>query len=651
MKFPSIKQVDLLRLRRYIEADDLVSIEKCIADNPMWLLTSYDTPTILQLVFRFNAVHVAAKSGHAEVIKLIISYLESPEFWARIYPTADVHTANERRRHVLDLYLNSPETGSLSSPLHLASKFGHVECVRVLASHPATMLDLRDSSGSTALESACIRLASTSSPTEKSQRRQAICRALDERYVALVDRLLRPGDIETQPTILSRPLMGRQLHQLLASTSQLTCPGIAEFSPHLTHQMKTQPAPLRVPPLNSPGVLPFSPRQDPLAKVRCSSTLRGTSPSADGSHTEGQLDLQCYGAMGRLASVRAILGPLCTEEAQRAIERWRKPPHPFWAKLRLMDSEKGYERYGRRLAVEFATKWTENWGFLDDFADLRSQYGLRILNDYLSQFYNTDAVERAPFSPCSPGSLPRRKLTFETEVQVQQNSPKTTPIKRIRHGEGKEAVTATRGYEVWTEYREDNNPVRVLGDSLEETSSSSSGNSSMVDSERAPPTPKQMSPVIGILNSLIVSSPFRIILPDTCGTSNPILSRPERRVSMFSRNDAVCTPEQQQPRKSPGRSPAEATKLTSTAKHKSKSITRRRVVDGMWPSLIGHFNPDEFSTSHLQASITPAELGAHNALGSDLGYKQDETASRVDLEQFPFVKRWKMELDLSMHAV
>uniref|UniRef100_A0A5K3FC07 ANK_REP_REGION domain-containing protein n=1 Tax=Mesocestoides corti TaxID=53468 RepID=A0A5K3FC07_MESCO len=180
MKFPSIKQVDLLRLRRYIEADDLVSIEKCIADNPMWLLTSYDTPTILQLVFRFNAVHVAAKSGHAEVIKLIISYLESPEFWARIYPTADVHTANERRRHVLDLYLNSPETGSLSSPLHLASKFGHVECVRVLASHPATMLDLRDSSGSTALESACIRLASTSSPTEKSQRRQAICRALDE---------------------------------------------------------------------------------------------------------------------------------------------------------------------------------------------------------------------------------------------------------------------------------------------------------------------------------------------------------------------------------------------------------------------------------------------------------------------------------------
>lgn len=62
-------------------------------------------------MFRFNAIHIAAKSGHADVIKLIISHLESPEFWARIYPSADVHTAEERRLRVLDLYLNSPETG------------------------------------------------------------------------------------------------------------------------------------------------------------------------------------------------------------------------------------------------------------------------------------------------------------------------------------------------------------------------------------------------------------------------------------------------------------------------------------------------------------------------------------------------------------
>lgn len=49
VKFPSIRQADLLRLRKYIEANDILSIEKCIADNPMYLLTGYDTPTILQV--------------------------------------------------------------------------------------------------------------------------------------------------------------------------------------------------------------------------------------------------------------------------------------------------------------------------------------------------------------------------------------------------------------------------------------------------------------------------------------------------------------------------------------------------------------------------------------------------------------------------
>lgn len=76
-----------------------------------------------QLVFRFNAIHIAAKSGHTEVIQLVISYLESSEFWARIYPNADAITAADRRRRVLDLYLNSPETG-VSAPYFIKPSLG-----------------------------------------------------------------------------------------------------------------------------------------------------------------------------------------------------------------------------------------------------------------------------------------------------------------------------------------------------------------------------------------------------------------------------------------------------------------------------------------------------------------------------------------------
>lgn len=57
--------------------------------------------------------------------------------------------------------------------------------MRVLASHPATLLDLRDASGATALDAACTRLlVGESLPLEqKSLCRQVIARALDERCV------------------------------------------------------------------------------------------------------------------------------------------------------------------------------------------------------------------------------------------------------------------------------------------------------------------------------------------------------------------------------------------------------------------------------------------------------------------------------------
>ncbi|EUB64523.1 Ankyrin repeat and LEM domain-containing protein 2 -like protein [Echinococcus granulosus] len=659
VKFPSIRQADLLRLRKYIEANDIDSIEKCISDNPMYLLTGYDTPTILQLVFRFNAIHIAAKLGHADVIKLIISYLESSEFWARIYPNADVHTAGERRLRVLDLYLNSPETGSLSTPLHLASKFGHVECVRVLASHPATLLDLRDASGATALDTACTRLLVNESLSleQKSLRRQIIARALDERYVVLVDRSeLVGGAEEIKPTILPLGLMGRQLHHLLSATGQLSCPGVSEFCTHLTaHRLAAaaaatpstppaSPTPMSPPLPFSPRSMVSPPRQSPVAAVH-SPSVAGIDGTARGSSA----DLRAFGVTGHLVRVRAILGPLDTEEAQRAVASWRRPQNPFWTNLRLMDAEKGYERYGRRLATELDTKWTEHWAFLDDFADLRSDYGLGLLNDYLAQFYvSTKNTQQSP--AVTHGSFPCHILNFNESME--ESSPKRTPNKRVKCEKNGTSVVwsnAREGLCPWTAYREDNNPEQVLSDGLEGSSSSStsSGNSYSMECDVDPkfPSPKQMSPVIGMLNNFIVSSPLRFILPPFCaGGSSPTMSRPEKRISMFSHSeDVTSTPLRH--------APLTPSRKTTSAKQKS---ARRHVIYGMWPSLLEARTSDRGSrTTHLHASITPAEVSVRNALNCDV--TPDENSNQnwtrgigVNLENYPFVKQWKRELDLSI---
>ncbi|VDM34761.1 unnamed protein product [Hydatigera taeniaeformis] len=334
--------------------------------------------------------------------------------------------------------------------------------------------------------------------------------------------------------------------------------------------------------------------------------------------------------------------------AQRAVASWRRPRNPFWMNLRLMDAEKGYERYGRRLAAELNTKWTEYWTFLDDFADLRSDYGLGLLNDYLAQFYVSDKKTQQS-SPATHGSFPYRLP--DLDGSIQESIPKRTPSKRVKCEQNGASAMLSNAKEKlcpWTAYREDNNPEHVSSDSFEGSSSSStsssSGNSS-IDVDPKALSPKQMSPVIGMLNNFIVSSPLRLILPPSCASgSSPTISRPEKRISMFSHGEAVTSTTLR-------RIPLAPSQKTPSTMQKS---ARRHVIDGMWPSLLDARTPDRGGrTKYLQASITPAEISVRNALNCDVapnessnrnGLKED----RVDLENYPFVKQWKRELDLSL---
>lgn len=133
------------------------------------------------------------------------------------------------------------------------------------------------------------------------------------------------GAEEIKPTILPHGLMGRQLHHLLSATGQLSCPGVSEFCPHLTaHRLAAAAATAAVanpvtPPASptrlSPPV-PFSPRCM-VSPPRQASVTAVHSPSfadIDGGEHGSSTDLRAFGVTGHLVRVRAILGPLDTEE-------------------------------------------------------------------------------------------------------------------------------------------------------------------------------------------------------------------------------------------------------------------------------------------------------------------------------------------------
>uniref|UniRef100_A0A250Y6B6 Ankyrin repeat and LEM domain-containing protein 2 n=1 Tax=Castor canadensis TaxID=51338 RepID=A0A250Y6B6_CASCN len=152
------------KLRKAVEKGEEDTFSDLIWSNPRYLIGSGDNPTIVQEGCRYNVMHVAAKENQASMCQLTLETLENPEFMRLMYPDDDIDMLQKRIRYIVDLYLNTPDKVGYDTPLHFACKFGNVDVVNVLSSHPLIVKNPKNKYGKTPEDVICER--SKSKPME-----------------------------------------------------------------------------------------------------------------------------------------------------------------------------------------------------------------------------------------------------------------------------------------------------------------------------------------------------------------------------------------------------------------------------------------------------------------------------------------------------
>lgn len=145
------------KLRKAVERGEEHTFSDLIWSNPRYLIGSGDNPTIVQEGCRYNVMHVAAKENQASVCQLTLETLENPEFMRLMYPDDNMDMLQKRILYIVDLYLNTPDKVGFDTPLHFACKFGNVDVVNVLSSHPLIVKNPRNKYGKTPEDVICER--------------------------------------------------------------------------------------------------------------------------------------------------------------------------------------------------------------------------------------------------------------------------------------------------------------------------------------------------------------------------------------------------------------------------------------------------------------------------------------------------------------
>nr|XP_009665005.1 PREDICTED: ankyrin repeat and LEM domain-containing protein 2 [Struthio camelus australis] len=181
------------KLRKAVEKGDIATFSELIWSNPRYLIGSGDNPTVVQEGCRYNVMHVAAKENQPGICQLLLDTLENPEFMRLMYPDDNDIMLKKRIRYIVDLYLNTPDKMGFDTPLHFACKFGNLDVVNVLTSHPAIVKNPRNKYDQTPGEVVCER-----SKNKSAELKEKLREYLQGRYYV---PLLRADDNSSAPVI------------------------------------------------------------------------------------------------------------------------------------------------------------------------------------------------------------------------------------------------------------------------------------------------------------------------------------------------------------------------------------------------------------------------------------------------------------------
>ncbi|XP_030316155.1 ankyrin repeat and LEM domain-containing protein 2 isoform X1 [Calypte anna] len=181
------------KLRKAVEKGDTATFSELIWSNPRYLIGSGDNPTVVQEGCRYNVMHVAAKENQPGICQLLLDTLENPDFMRLMYPDDNEAMLQSRIQYIVDLYLNTPDKMGFDTPLHFACKFGNLDVVNVLTSHPAIVKNPRNKYDQTPSEVVCER-----SKNKSAELKEKLREYLKGQYYV---PLLRAEDNSSAPVI------------------------------------------------------------------------------------------------------------------------------------------------------------------------------------------------------------------------------------------------------------------------------------------------------------------------------------------------------------------------------------------------------------------------------------------------------------------
>ncbi|CAB3225478.1 unnamed protein product [Arctia plantaginis] len=358
---------EMVALRKSIEAGLAATVRDRVWDNPRFLVSSGNTPSILQEGSRYNALHVAAKAKNAEICNLILTTVGNPTFVQTLYGMdADAESCKEFAAILVDRYLNTPDKAMNETPLHFAAKYGAEHVVDVLTSFPQCNTTAVNKFGEQPKDIICKRTSTFSAEVPA-----AIQGMLQERYYVPV---LHSEDGSAAPTI-GRP-----------------------FTPADPPEINSNPLSPRYEIRAYAG--PMEPRAAEVFRRRWKTPPRSLAP------------------------------PSPSPTAPRAPSASPAPHSPRPQAFRLRETTKGLETVGRTLAEQMKVGWKEYWPFLDTFTDLRTSEGLNLLENYLKTKYES-ACSFAYSDSCAQSQHADDLTLSRLSLSIQQSPPKDSTLSPV----------------------------------------------------------------------------------------------------------------------------------------------------------------------------------------------------------------------------